>query len=268
MLNDLSGALLISKFKALLIDLDDTLLPEWDIAYPIWDEVCDEAAAAIGLDPAALSQTLKTTSQQLLDRSSFGDMARKTHYDGMALMWDTLDFNGPPVENLDFWIPEFRSLVWAEAVASLGHDGTPNASDFAHRMSELGLIRRVPYADAFPTLNYLAEKYRLVAVTNGVPGVQARKVERHGFSDLFDHVVLCDQYHQKPDPLPFSIAMELAGVRHDECAMIGNSLSRDINGAHGVGMFSVWVNRNGEKHQNQPEPDLEINSLDQLRDVF
>lgn len=258
----------IHKTKALLIDIDDTLLPEWDIAFPIWDEVCAEAAAHIGHDASALSSALKRTSQRIVNESRFADMARINYYDGEALLWDALDFDGPPVERLDAWLPEFRVIVWSEVLESLNVRSAETVTNFAHAMHGLGLNRRIPYSDAMQVLNYLAESYTLVAVTNGVPGVQARKIERHGFQKYCDHIVLAAEFGGKPSRGPFEAAMQLAEASAGECAMIGNSLSRDIKGAHGVGIRSVWINRNGETAEPALKPDIEIKALDELRNIF
>ena len=258
----------MQKFKALLIDLDDTLLPEFDIAFPIWDEVCADAALAMSLDAKLLSSTLITTGQNILDRSRFCDVARDHSYDGHALLWVYLDFDGPPFEGLEAWLPEFRLQAWQETLAALGATGAASAGDFAHRMWEQFKQRHAPYPETFPVLQYLAEKYTLVAVTNGVSGVQARKIELFGFTERFHHVVLCGDHLPKPDPLPFNVAMRLAGAKPAESAMIGNSLSRDITGAKNAGIFSVWVNRNGEKASDELRPDVEIKSLDELRNIF
>jgi putative hydrolase of the HAD superfamily len=258
----------VRKFKALFIDLDDTLLPEWDIAFPLWDEVCAAAALATGLDAATLSNSLRSVSQAVVDRSRFGDSARVNGYEGLALLWDHLDYNGPPLTGLSPWLPEFRHTVWIETLDSLGVKDASHAAAFAHRMWELGCERRIPYPDAFPVLQYLSEKHTLVAITNGVSGVQARKIESFGFTGYFDHIVLCGDHLPKPDPLPFRVAMQLAGARPEESAMIGNSLKRDIAGARNAGIFSVWVNRNGEKAGDEVRPDVEIQCLEDLRKIF
>jgi putative hydrolase of the HAD superfamily len=46
--------------------------------------------------------------------------------------------------------------------------------------------------------------------------------------------------------------------------MVGDRLSTDIQGAQGVGMRAVWVNRDGKPPDSAIIPEWEITSLEEL----
>jgi FMN phosphatase YigB (HAD superfamily) len=50
----------------------------------------------------------------------------------------------------------------------------------------------------------------------------------------------------KPDPRVFRQALELAGVEGPEAVHVGDSLDNDVEGARGVGIRPILVQRNGE----------------------
>jgi putative hydrolase of the HAD superfamily len=88
-------------------------------------------------------------------------------------------------------------------------------------------------------------------------------LERTGLRALLDGVATSAEVGaSKPAPEVFEEALSLAGVGASEALHVGDSLSADVEGARGVGIEAVWLNRTGE-----PVPDgvAAIASLDQLR---
>jgi len=122
------------------------------------------------------------------------------------------------------------------------------------------------YPDAIPTLEWLSEEgYELGVITSG-PEYQRLKLRVTGLDKYFDVVVTRDDVGTiKPEPKIFLYAMEALGVRGDESAMVGDSLSQDVYGAKNVGMTVIWINRNGDKGYNMA--DYEIRTLHELRKI-
>ena len=51
-------------------------------------------------------------------------------------------------------------------------------------------------------------------------------------------------------------------VAPEEALHVGDSLTSDVAGAKGVGMYAVWINRKKvARPQNAPSPDSEIDNL-------
>ena len=53
-----------------------------------------------------------------------------------------------------------------------------------------------------------------------------------------------------------------------ELAHVGDSRGTDVAGARSAGVNSVWFNRGGRERDADIEPDLEIASLRQLREIL
>jgi len=67
----------------------------------------------------------------------------------------------------------------------------------------------------------------------------------------------------KPHPSIFQTALERAGVRASEAAMVGDSLSHDVDGARRVGMRGILLVRGGEAPDVDDDVDV-IRSLTEL----
>jgi putative hydrolase of the HAD superfamily len=87
----------------------------------------------------------------------------------------------------------------------------------------------------------LRERYRLGIVSNfygNLGGVCAET----GIAELFEVVVDSTQVGaSKPDPRIFRHATDALGVAPGEATFVGDSPSRDMGGARGVGMRHIWL---------------------------
>ena len=119
------------------------------------------------------------------------------------------------------------------------------------------------YDDVLPTLDLLGEQYDLGLLSNG-----NTDPERCGLPGRFRFVVFAQDHGgiEKPDPRLFEIALAEAGCPPDAMLHIGDSLEHDVAGANGVGIPSVWLNRDGRRNETAITPSLEIASLTELAD--
>ena len=87
--------------------------------------------------------------------------------------------------------------------------------------------------------------YKLALVADGRPGTYYNVLTQHGLYDLFDVFSISELVGvDKPDPRMFAHALDQLGIARGDCGrtvMVGNHLERDIKGANGVGMVSVWL---------------------------
>ncbi len=87
--------------------------------------------------------------------------------------------------------------------------------------------------------------YRLALVADGPPATFTNVLTQHGIYDYFDAFAISDHLGcLKPDPRIFIHALDQLGIRPEEYGrtmMVGNNLARDIKGANGLGMISVWL---------------------------
>jgi phosphoserine phosphatase len=124
------------------------------------------------------------------------------------------------------------------------------------------------YPEAVPVLQELAERFHLSVLTNGAPAMQRAKLAVSGFVPLFRQIFVGGEFARgKPAPAIFRAALDAAGCQPEEAVHIGDSLTHDIAGARGVGIYSVWLNRKGLRSADQI-PDFEINTLEGLTECL
>jgi putative hydrolase of the HAD superfamily len=130
-----------------------------------------------------------------------------------------------------------------------------NAVYLTHRFEDTEL-----FDDVLPALDALRGRYELGLISNG-----NTYPERTGLGGRFRFVVFSQDHGiEKPDPRLFEIAIEEAGCAGRELLHVGDSLRDDVGGAKGVGVRSVWLNRNHAGNDTDIQPDFEVSSLTDL----
>jgi putative hydrolase of the HAD superfamily len=232
--------------RALLLDLDDTLLDYSGRAEACWTESCLAVAAPAGVDPAALGRALE---------------------DVRGWFWS--DPERHRAERTDM------VGAWTK-IAALGLTrlGAP-ADGLARRIAEDFAARRCAAERLFPealaTLGWLrARGVPLGLVTNGDARLQREKIARHGLQPFFGVVVIEGEFGcGKPDARVFRHALGALGAAPGGAWMVGDHLDWDVDGAQRVGLGAVWIDR---AHAGLPaaspcRPDRIIHALDELRDL-
>ena len=107
------------------------------------------------------------------------------------------------------------------------------------------------FDDVLNTLKKLKEKYKLAVVTNGDYASQKRKLDNINIYDLLDYTLISSEINiRKPDPRIFKYACKQMNLQEKECIYVGDSYSRDIEGALNAGLNAIYVSRNNEIHDN------------------
>ena len=70
--------------------------------------------------------------------------------------------------------------------------------------------------------------------------------------------------YRKPHPSIFQLALARLNLNSSEVLFVGDNLSADVVGAQGVGMPTVWMNRDGKVLPSGVIPDYEIKSATEL----
>ena len=121
------------------------------------------------------------------------------------------------------------------------------------------------YPDVLPALEAIAERFTLIAVTNGNANLQSIGI-RHLFADV---VTAVDAGAPKPAPAIFCEAVKRAGVSPIEVLHVGDHPEIDIAGAQQAGLRTAWMNRNGYAWpQHLPAPDAEVATVTALRELL
>ena len=100
----------------------------------------------------------------------------------------------------------------------------------------------VPVPGVPDLLAELRERYCVGLLTDGPSRAQRSKLERLGWTDLFDAVVVTGELPAgKPDPRAFAALSDRLGVPPEETVYIGDNPTADIRGAKQARMLAVQV---------------------------
>jgi putative hydrolase of the HAD superfamily len=207
--------------KAVLLDLDDTLLDYSGGVDRCWEEAC--AAAAGGLDQPRLIAALAETRQWF-----WSDPERhRRERVNMLRAWTRIAAHAL----------ERCGCADARVAAAI-------AEDFAARRH--AVMRLFP--DAVACLETLRGRgLPLALVTNGDAREQRAKIERWDLARFFDAIVIEGEVGAgKPDAVVYGRALDALGLPGGPHVwMVGDHLEWDVAGAQRCGLHGVWLDRPG-----------------------
>jgi putative hydrolase of the HAD superfamily len=251
--------------RAVLLDLDNTLLLEDDATLSAIRRTSERAARRIDADPAAISAAAASTAEQLFRASPVFPYADEMGIWWGEALWGDFDGDAPGLRALRAFGPAFRLAVWTNVLASAGVADDALARDL---VSTYVRARRSEWAIdpvAIPTLEALAPRYHLALVTNGAPDVQREKLAATGLGRYFAAVVISAELGiGKPDRRIFGAALDRIGASASDAVMVGDSLERDVAGARGAGLRTIWLERDDAAPDRTPLPDARIDELGEL----
>jgi 2-haloalkanoic acid dehalogenase type II len=221
------------KIKAISIDLDDTLWPIWPVieraekALHDWLAAHAPMASALFANPAALRDI----------RTEMGNSRPDLKHDMSALRRESI--------RLVLYRAGENPLLAEEAFEVF----------FAERQ------RVTLFDDALPALEFLAERYPIVALSNGNADVQ-----RIGLSRFFRASISAREFGVgKPDPRIFHAAAGAVDVQPEDVLHIGDDVTLDALGALNAGMQAAWLNRADQIWPHEQEPQVTLTELGELR---
>ncbi len=148
-------------------------------------------------------------------------------------------------------IRELRAECFSTLARERGRDpehGRAVARAYAAERDHTNVVFR---EGAREVLDAFDAEYRLAAVTNGPPGIQAAKLETLGV-DHFERVVHAGyDAPAKPAPEPFHAALEAVGTAPERAVYVGNSPETDVAGAQNAGVRAALL---GDLVDPEPAP--------------
>ena len=126
------------------------------------------------------------------------------------------------------------------------------------------------FPDAVSTITTLAKRgYKLSIVSNTTSSVEApAMLAENGLTDYFSPVILsCVVGSRKPHPSMFLQAARGMGVLPENCAYVGDNLSRDLIGAMQAGFGSVIIiNMVGyQTDEYDPDDDFQMDTITETK---
>ena len=251
--------------RAVLFDLDNTLVMEDAATFAAVRAACAIASSRAGANADSLYAALPPVAEKLWKGSRALPYA-----DRMGIWWGEGlwgEFRGEASElrALRAFVPDFRLAVWSQALAAVGVSDAALAAELVETYRTARRARQLVDSEAEPALGKLARDHRLALVSNGAPDVQREKLAGTTLERYFGAIVIsCEVGFGKPDPRIFEIALERIGAEAHEAVMVGDSLARDVAGAHAAGIRAIWIDRHLWAGEEGPAPDARIESLSEL----
>jgi putative hydrolase of the HAD superfamily len=184
-------------------------------------------------------------------------------------LWCRFEGEGADVRTLREWSPTYRREAWGLALADQGVEDVPLAEELAERFVVERCARHQVFSEVPGVLGRMAESYSMALVTNGAACLQREKLTASGLTDHFEAVVVsADLGVAKPDLSIFQRALSELGADSNHAVMVGDSISKDVDGAVAAGLGAVWVNRSGRPAPPQRPNLVEISTLRDLPSVL
>lgn len=139
--------------------------------------------------------------------------------------------------------------------------------------SECNQFARTNVEKAAPVLAQLAQGYPLVMVSNFYGNINQVLLD-FGISSYFQAVVESAVVGvRKPNPQIYQLGVDLLGLAPQECVVIGDSYSKDIQPAKAIGCRSIWLNVKGwedagETKMEVSDANAEITDFAQIPDTI
>ncbi|MBB3110362.1 putative hydrolase of the HAD superfamily [Paenibacillus phyllosphaerae] len=253
--------------KAVLFDLDDTLLWDDRSVQEAFDATCEAAAAKTGIDAKKLEEAVRHEARELYasyETFPFTKMIGINPFEGL---WANFkEGEQEEFRKLEALAPNYRREAWTRGLKALGVDDPALGQELAEQFPAERRKRPYVYEETFEVLKKLKGNYKLLLLTNGSPDLQQEKLD--GVPDLapyFDHIIISGTFGQgKPAAPIFKHALERLGIEPEDGIMVGDKLTTDILGSNTIGMTSVWINRHGATRTDEIIPSHEIKHLEEL----
>lgn len=252
--------------RAVLFDLDDTLMPDESAANEALVATAALAKQWHNIPPGDLKDAVRRVARRIF-RANPVVAPYNGNFDVSS--WEALSssFEGEDDEmrQLHEWAPTYRSEVWNQALCEVGMCDPLLADQLSALYPIERRARYQPYPDAKPCLDGLKAVCRLGLVTNGPCDLQCAKLDASGLRSYFGAVAISREVGaKKPDPRIFTLALGQLGTGPQDSVFVGDTPKTDIVGAHAAGMRAVWLNRDNSPQPEGVVPDRTIGSLDEL----
>jgi putative hydrolase of the HAD superfamily len=233
--------------RAVLLDLDDTILNSTGHAARCWREACAHCRAALlacGVPEVSFLASIYHTQAWF-----WADPERRRR-------------GRRDLRSADLQIVH-------RALAQLGKDQDALASRIADEYGAARHAHVAPHPGGIDTLKWLrARGCRLALLTNGQDVVQREKLTRFGLSELFECCLIEGELgFGKPDRRIYELALRTLNVPASEAWMVGDNLETDLAEAKQMGMFAVWIDAAGAGVGGESPwlPDRIVQNLSELR---
>lgn len=243
--------------RAILLDLDDTILDDSGDTVRCWRDACRAHEAELGEEGAsALIHAIERVR-----RWYWADAER--HRVGR------LDLGAARREIVERALREVR----LECADTAGLDEDMALAALAAKVADWYGTERDRgmslFDDAIDTIRWLRDRgSKLALVTNGNGAAQRRKVDRFELAAWFDVILIEGELgYGKPDERVYRLAVERLDVVPADAWMVGDNLEWDVAAPQRLGIRGIWIDARGAgvPPEHAARPDRIIRRLSDLR---
>jgi putative hydrolase of the HAD superfamily len=235
--------------RAILFDLDDTILSAYGPPGSAWTRITEEFATHF----APVAPTTVAAAIDAHSKLFWSDQARHKYWrfrlhearrEVLRGAFDTLARNGHPIsatEIIKAMADRFSALREAEMHIF------PGACETLDRLKQLGV--------------------RLALVTNGAAEPQRAKVTRFALEHRFDHIQIEGEHgFGKPEERAYVHALAALDAAPSDAWMVGDNLEWEVAAPQRLGIFAIWLDAYnvGLPAGSPIRPDRIIQSLPEL----
>jgi putative hydrolase of the HAD superfamily len=220
----------LHEVKAVLFDLDDTLIDWWGSLTTTLGRVAHDEDADVLLEHV---------------RSQFWERHPEHDFVWHRNTWQLF---------------EDRRTAWREVLTHLH----PADLDMLIRRFEDDLWVGF-FPDVVPTLDRLTDRTRLAVLSNN--HLIDREAKRLRLHDWFEFA-MCPKDCFKPTPDAFHQACVRLGLAAHDVAYVGDSVRADALGALDAGLVPIWVDRWNDPWHERPNDITRVGSLSEIPDLL
>ena len=228
---------MMSKFEAILFDVDGTLLD--------FDKTEREA--------------LENTFMELDIQPTEDNFA--AYMEANSSLWDMLEQG--QIEKDKLKTERFRLFLKR---INVKRDVDNASNTYIRHLSNSYFI----IDGAMEICRKLKGRYNLAIVTNGIAEVQKSRAMLSGLADIFEHSFISEDVgFAKPQKEYFDYVFEKMSIKNpDKVLIVGDSLTSDIKGGNNAKIKTCWYNPHGKQNNTDSVCDYEIKSLHEIEDIL
>jgi len=235
------------KPKAIIFDLDDTLILSEGAMKETWMKMCEGYAAS---EPSITASSLYSAIRAVADWF-WSDESR--HREGRT------DLN------------RARRTIVRGAFEQLGLPNLDQADQLADNYS----AKRMDTFQLFPGVHELLAdiNHRQIPVallTNGESRIQRAKIDRFNLQPYFTCIRIEGEVgFGKPEKRAYLETLEILGVSPANSWIVGDNLQWEVEVPKSLGIYTIWIDyyQKGNNSQNI-EPDQVIHQIEEVRDLI
>ena len=235
--------------KAILFDLDDTLISAYNRPDRAWHAIAHEFA--VDLHPHHPTEVAAAIN---LSADIFWADAERHRVGRLQLL-------------------DARATIIADAFATIARAGrTPPGQTLIPKLAARYNAFRDEQMHLFDNAHHVVDTFRakgvrLALITNGAAAPQRAKVERFDLTHRFHHIQIEGEHgFGKPEERAYRHALATLGVEPSETWMVGDNLEWEVIAPQRLGIHAIWHDVVGEglPDGSMARPDRVIRALAEL----